>query len=184
MKAWTEAVSTWPDKKRVDLLDYLARATHQWQSGRRSITFGSDDYMRNEFRIALVQQVLRVSLVVDDSDVARLLDTFATHGRWGNVNLLSWPIGMLLRHIERQHKAKPVSDGLRATLIATRITVNGSTNYSSEKERLKLIDRINSILAGPAGEGEVHPVLIKGDDPFVPEVNLSLIHISEPTRPY
>ena len=171
MKAWTEAVSTWPDKKRVDLVDYLARATHQWQSGRRSITFGSDDYMRNEFRIALVQQVLRASLVVDDADAARLLDTFSTHGRWGNANLLSWPIGMLLNHIERQHKAKSVSDALRATLIATRITVNGSTNYSSEKERLKLIDRINMIIAGPAGEGEVHPVLIKGDDPFVPEVN-------------
>ena len=182
LKAWTEAVSMWPDKKRVDLLDYLARATHQWQSGRRSITFGSDDYMRNEFRIALVQQVLRSSLVVDDADVARLLDTFSTHGRWGNVNLLSWPIGLLLTHIERQHKAATPSTALRDTLVKMRIAVEASATYSAEKERLKLIDRINSIIAGPTGEGEVHPVIIKGEDPFVPEVNRAVQAMSPELR--
>ncbi len=171
MKAYTDTVATWSDKKRVDLIDHLARATHQWQNGRTSYTYGSDDHMRNTFRVALMHYVLRTSLILEDEDVARLLDTFSTHGQWGNVNLLSWPIGSLLTQIERQHKGKAASDALRGTLIAMRIAVNAAVSYSSERERLKLIDRINAIIAGPAGEGEVHAVILKGEDPFVPEVN-------------
>ena len=174
-EVYTAEIAPWPDKERVAFIVHLVKACHQYQSGRKTWSTGSMEYIENNIRLDLIQHLLRSKLVLDEGDVKRLFEAFRDHGRYGNASLLNWPMAHFLILIARQHKERTITSGEVEVLKQISAEVRRGGGYQNDRDRQKLLDRVSTILAPIAGEQEnVAPIELLGDDPFVPEVNNAL----------
>ncbi|MBX2979692.1 MAG: DUF4132 domain-containing protein [Flavobacteriales bacterium] len=173
-------VAQWPNGRRIELISVLVRRIHGYHSGRITYSTGDEEYQLVQLMTTMVSSLLRATLVIGDDEAAHLLEVFARHGTWGRPDLLSWPIGLFIAQIERQHKDKPPSSALRATLTALHTRLMQDPTVRS-KEKRKLAERVSTLLIGKDAAA-LKPVILKDSDPFSALVNGSIAALPEDQR--
>ena len=169
LQPYINEVSQWPDKRKVDFIIYcvekirLYHQDHGTSFINNSEPAGQENYIRN----AYISQLFKAKLVMDDDDLERLLTIFAQNKKWNWQNITGWPIAAMLTQVDQQNKIKPASERTIAWLKNVREKIQKIQDYYHEKERLKLTEKIDSILFRATGqEGEVKPTLFLGEDDF------------------
>jgi hypothetical protein len=182
LKAYTERIAKWDDKKKVDLIAHLVKKSDALGRRLGGPFVSTGDHHLQYARKDLLQQLLRSSLELDGEDIARLWQLFGAHGTHGHPGLFNWPIGLFVARIERSLADKAMTSELRATLMKATEAVLQSANYKDYPERSKIVVRLRDLVRGEDAGEEVRPVTIVGEDPFVPMVNEGIAGLSKDLR--
>jgi hypothetical protein len=163
-KVWTENVRNWPDKKKISFILYLLPIIHKYAAGRRS--WSSDDPGQNEHytRSAYITIIFHNKLVMDDDDAINLYHGFTRYRNGDWANIMHWPINLMLNQLEKQRKGKELSPKLISVLENIKKDIKNIEQAYQEKERIKMVEKIDTMLFGPTDENKIKPVKFLGED--------------------
>jgi len=167
LAVYTEVVANWADKKKIAFIIYCVGDISEYNKNRRSFSSADPGRQANEIRQAYVTQLLRTKLIIDDEDLDQLVNAFSQNKKWDWATVNQWPIGPLLNQLVRQYGKSPLSPRMIGTLTGLKNNLSGIKDYSYEKERLKLIEKIDQLIfSASAAPDEVKPTLFLGEDRF------------------
>ncbi|MGV3503469.1 MAG: DUF4132 domain-containing protein [Adhaeribacter sp.] len=155
-----------PADKVAFLLDCIAKI-HRWGKGRRS--FASDDpqYQLYNLRNGFLHYLLKTKLDFAESDWAKIGQAFLACSPHRSSFLYSWPINLFLNQVQKNCKEKEVSDLLREVLTKIKSEVSKESDYSQDKEKIKVCAKIDALLHLPGnGTGAIKPEKFLGKDLF------------------
>ena len=164
-------VKGWPDAKRVDFLIYLIGRIH-YQKQRDAGGWNTDAHQEDVFHKGYLQMLMRMRMEMADADMIRLQSAFIGPRKEDHYYYRFWPLGLFVAQIEKQRSGMDLSQELRAMLTDMQGLLGTKEDVARNKDLLKISTRIDAILFrdGQAPTA-VQPIIITGDDPFVPEVN-------------
>ena len=180
---WTNDVKSWPDKKKVDFILWLVPVIHNYLHGKRSWSSVDPEQQRNNIRQAFLQSIFRNKLQMDDADVDNIYAAFSQYksGDWSVFT--SWPISLMLNQLEKQRKDQPLTPHLKQVLENIRKDIDSVQSYYNEKERMKMIDKIDTILFTKQNSATaIRPARFLGDDPFADFANPIIDQMPETDR--
>ena len=184
LKAYTHKLQPAADKQKAAFIVQAAQAIHNFHINRKSYHSGDKDWVCAQMADALMRHLLKTKLLFDDEDIERISNAFLLQSRYSTDNLFHWPVGMLLTQIEKQLKDRPASLQLLNTLTALRTNAHANTIYGFEKDKTKLLQKIDDILfkTNEANSNSIKPVFFTGDDEFAPYANQSIRDMKDADR--
>jgi hypothetical protein len=163
MPQTTDALQGLTDKDRVQFVVASMKRIHQYYDGKTSHGGSDPEYEKASTAMTLLTQVLKTKLLLDEEDVEMLAHGFMTYRRGGWADLSSWPINLLIAAVERNfekrlpEKAKKSIEAINEGLVKLNRT---------DKDTVKLIDKIDSFLFKASGGNMVRPTFFLGQDRF------------------
>lgn len=177
---WTDNVKNWPDKKKIEFISWLVPAIHNYMHGRRSWSSNEKEQQRHVLRQAYLQALFRNKLLMDDEDVTMLYDLFSKNkiSDWGLFT--SWPIALMLNQLEKQRKDQLIGPSLRLVLEAIKKDINAIKASYQEKERIKMMDKIDAMLFSKAADSStIKPARFLGEDELASFANPAIESMPE-----
>ncbi|MDW3651414.1 MAG: DUF4132 domain-containing protein [Bacteroidia bacterium] len=174
LTAWEEIIKPLSDKEKVAFLFYLCDEIYAYYKLKKR-NYNDNPYRRIYILEAYFKQLFRIKISWEDEEVKRLLSIFMSrqYRNWGN--LFSWPILSFLNQLLKQYKKTSISKELGEYLIHFRKKIDAYQEYQYEKERVKVLDRIDQVLGNKSdGKPTIVPYYLKGNDPLKDKVNLSI----------
>lgn len=169
---YINTVKQWNDKKRIAFVLHSVREICKYEKGRK--VWYSDNPEDHKYSISKVylQQLFKTTLIMDETDIEVLYKAFSKTERRNWALFSDWPVSSMILQIERQYKEKKLSPKIIETLEQMKAELEGISNTYYEKERLKLIERIKSILhRNDSDNSAIKPVLLLGDDELSEYIN-------------
>ena len=177
---WANEVKHWTDKKKISFILWLTETIHNYSKGKRSWTYGDSDQERNTICVAFLQSLFRNKLVMDESDVENIHIVFSKYKVSDWSFYTRWPIALMLKQLENQYKSQTITPFLRKILETIKSEILAVQKHYDEKERLKMIDKIDSILFTNQDEPlAIKPARFLGDDEFAVYANPTLDKMAE-----
>jgi len=170
-KVWSEKVKEWPDNKRVSLLLYLIPKVHEYAKGKRSWSSDNINERLHNTRSAYIYTLLRHKLQIQDEEAVNIFEAFNNYRLADYTNLTHWPVNHFLNQLERQHKGQTIAVPLRTMLEKMKKTISGIQQVYQEKDRIKMIEKIDAILFSSENGKAIKPVKFLGDDPLASFAN-------------
>lgn len=166
---YNDIVLKWDDRKKIDFIIFCVEQIPK--NNLKRTTLSSDDifYQNNYICEGFVDHLLKTKLAIDENNFSQLVQTFSTNKKW-ETSVMQWPVALLLTQVERQYKNKEITNGIIESLNKIKQQIQ-SPEAGAEKERIKLIERIDSLLFKAQNGGEVKPVLFLGNDQFTSYAN-------------
>ncbi len=181
-KVWVEQVKKWPDNKKVRLLLYLVPKVHEFAKNKRSWSSDNVNERIHSTRSAYIHSLLRHKLHMDDVEAVNIYDSFQRYQLADYANLTHWPLNLFLNQLEKQRKGQTISAPLRTMLEAMKKAINEIQQAYQEKERIKMIEKIDAMLFSSANSEAVKPVRFLGVDPLATFANPMIEQITEAER--
>lgn len=167
---YSDEVAKWPDKKRIEFAIYCLLRIHKFNADRKGISSADPAYQSYGIAEAYLGQLFKAKLRMDEADIERLCRSFAEYNKWTYSDISHWPIGALLHQIGQQYKQGQLSQNLISTLTLLKDELNKIKDHG-EKEKLKLLNKLDTILFEPKDENDVKPSLFSGEDDFATYAN-------------
>lgn len=161
--SWTEVVKHWPDKQKIDFVCWLVPAIVA-NRNQDSWSWGDKTQEKNSIREAFVKHLFRSKLNMDPGDVSMLYHCFRSNAHLYHGVFSAWPVNQMVNQVEQQYKGGALPEELRNTLQLLKDDLGNDKNYYQEKERIKLVSKIDSLLFAGAPAGAVKPSRFLGDD--------------------
>ena len=172
ISVYTQDVANWDDKKKIDFIIYCLHQINQYQKGRRGYSNTDKAYQDNEVRVAYLSQLFKTKLAIDDQDLERILLAFNQNKKWDWAALNQWPVSTLLNQLTRQYGKSGISEKMVELLNGLKLTVQQINQSYFEKEKLKLIEKIDQLIfSSTESPQKVKPTLFLGDDAFSAHAN-------------
>jgi hypothetical protein len=163
---WTEEVKNWPDKKKISFILWLVSRVHEFMKGRRSWSSADKEQQRHTIRNAYLQIIFRNKLLMDDEDAVQIFETFIRYRVSDWAGFTTWPVGLFLNQLEKQRKGLPVSSKLESMLINMKVAISDVKMTYEEKERIKMVEKIDALLFSSKHSNAVKPAKFLGEDPL------------------
>lgn len=178
-KVWSEKVKEWPDNKRVRFLLYLVPKVHEF--GKRRSSWNSNDIKvrLHNTRNAYIFTLLRHKLLIQDEEAVNIFEAFSHYRFAGYSNLLHWPLNHFLNQLERQNKGRTLSGPLRTMLESMKSAISQKQGVYQEKDRIKMVEKIEAMLFNSENGKLLKPVKFLGDDPLASFANPMIEQIPE-----
>jgi hypothetical protein len=173
--AWTDDVKNWPDKEKIRFVLYLVPVINKYLKGKKTWSSEDVDLRYNNVRHSYVQIIFRHKLNIDDEDAPLLYQVFVQNndGHWAGI--MNWPVGLLINQIEKQYKGQVLSTSMRNTLEQFKQSVGEANNRYDDKERIKMIDKIDALLFVQNESGiAIKPARFLGNDAFAEMANADI----------
>jgi len=165
----TKSLLILTDKQKVEFILTSVNRSRDYLRGRTS--FISSDGMFSKIRVLeeFSNYLLRSKLTLDEADVKQFGEAFIKP-RSESHNITSWPIGLLIKQVEKNFPKVENHPAVVDVLQKIRVEIDKSNQR--DKDTLKLIDKVDSLLFKAKNqEGAIKPVLFLGEDPFVKHAN-------------
>ena len=177
-----DIVLLWPDKKRIDFMLYCIKLLDNHSKIKTKFHHYSSE--KNYSQIGLVESylnyLLKVKLTMDEEDIERIMDAFINNKIHAHSNLFSWPIALFINQIDKQYRGSILSERMKQNLVLIVDQLKKENNTYYEKEKLKLVEKLEVILHGSDNPmGSIKPVSFLGDDEFTDYANHSIQSLSE-----
>jgi Domain of unknown function (DUF4132) len=131
----------------------------------------------------LINTILRSKLTIDANEISLLIKSFIKHYPNEFPIFNFWPINNLVNQIEKQFKSKKLSDVVAFELNRLKDEVNVADNSYFEKEKVKIISKIDNLLfTSKQGEITVKPFTFQGKDDFSKIGNQQIKLFSDPEK--
>lgn len=171
LSVYQEGVVKWADAQKVHFIHFLLKNITSYDS-----KYGYDaknlKYQKLRFQEAYLQHLFRAKLIMSEVEVVGLIELFLQKDRYNNNNVLNWPIGLMLNQVEKQYSGKVLGEDFKKTLQTPKTHLESVKAYYQEKERLKMIGKLEVLLQ--TGEGDkpsVIPTRFLGNDEFAKYAN-------------
>ena len=177
---WKNEIRQWSDKDKVRFVLWLIPAIHHFQKGRTTWSSSDLDQQYHSIQQAYLQTLFRNKLLMDDDDIVQLYEAFNDHtvGDWASFT--GWPVGLMLNQIEKQRKGQSHSPQLKKVLQAFRDSINAVKTGYNEKDRIKMMEKIDSILFGSVVDAAtVKPARLLGEDRLADFINPAIERMNE-----
>lgn len=171
VSVYTEQVAHWDDKKKIDLIVYcLAKINDHAKAG---VGFSSSDigYQNNAIREAYLSQLFKTKLFIDEADLDKLITAFTENKKWHSATLNQWPVNSLLSQLDRQYGKTGLSEKMMRSLDQLKNELEKINQIYYEKEKLKLIEKIDQLVFNAKETDQVKPTLFLGTDAFSAHAN-------------
>lgn len=156
----------WSDKRKVDFILYCIEETQAEINAREHIfryNWGQGLVME-----AYVRYLLLSALIIEDQAIENIVDAICIYPRL----IQHWPVSSFLTQIEKQYKSRTPSTIVAKSLEKLNINISKTEYIYTEKEKLKLVARINRIIEGLDGNGPViKKIHFLGNDEFADYAN-------------
>jgi len=177
---YTIEVKGWSDKKKVDFIVYQIVKTDEYSKDKGGYSSNDIDHQKLWLREGYIKQLLKTKLLLDETDIARLIAAFIQNRRYGSDTILGWPIKYGISLIERQLKLQKLSSGMITSLNDLKSALQKIHNPYYAKEKLKLIERLNRIVFIDQNKGGgFKKTLFLGEDDFSVFANLQIESLPE-----
>lgn len=170
-KVWSDQVKEWPDNKRVNFLLYLVPKVHEFAKGRRSWSSDNVNDRLHYIRSAYIPTLLRHKLLMQDDDAVKIFDAFIKYRLADYANLTYWPVNLFLNQLEKQYKNRSIAAPVRTMLEKLKKAITEIQHSYQEKDRIKMMEKIDLMLFSSENNGAVKPVKFLGDDPLASFAN-------------
>ncbi|GGK66810.1 DUF4132 domain-containing protein [Rufibacter glacialis] len=166
LNVFTERIINLPADEKVAFILECITVTHQWYKGKSSFSTSDKDYLKIEIRGLFLHQLLRTKLALSEQDIEVISQQFIDYRKshWGTIH--DWPLANFLTQVERNFKGATLTSTSKTTLLNLRDVLAGIENGYYEKERAKLIERIDKLLHTGEGEASIKPTYFLGYDDF------------------
>ena len=171
---WTTQVKDWPDQKKIRLIQFLVPRIHAFATKKNNWNHEDRETHLYNIELAYVQLLFRHKLEMNEEETVALGQLFLHHQPRRSADFTQWPLGFFFNQLERQRKGQVLSASLRELLEEIKRTLSGLQDAYGEKERIKMIEKVDGMLFIPAGEGSVKPAKFLGADSFAQMANPSL----------
>lgn len=178
-------IAQWPDEQRVKFIVYCVIQVYEYNKGRRSWSGEDVADQCNIMRLGYVDHLFKAKILLRDDEVRLLYDTFSQNERWSGAGFHRWPVSGLIQQIERQYKGceNDISGYLSETLRQFRQKIAAVSDYYYEKDKLKLLERIDGLLhRSKEGTEAVKPTLFADGDEFATYANAAIRQQPEPEK--
>ncbi|MBK6275319.1 MAG: hypothetical protein IPF58_11795 [Saprospirales bacterium] len=120
-------------------------------------------------------------MIVNDDDIAIIHNAVILNYNKDFAPFFSyWPYQSFFNQIQNQFKGKEISETLKTTLNSIKSDLEQPSNVYYNKDKLKLIEKIDSILFQSSNEiNIVKPTLFLGDDDFSEFANKIIERLNE-----
>lgn len=167
-KIWSENVKEWPDKKKVNFILWLIPVIHQYV-GKPSWSAEDRNMRIYGVRLSYVRLLFRSKLILEDVDAAKIGDAFVQNSSAASSimysGIMQWPVNHFINQLSSQKKSQPISFELATMLQALKKKILDVQGVYEEKERLKLIDKIDGLLfLNGADNGSIKSAKFLGND--------------------
>ena len=180
-KTVAEQLLPLPDKQKIAFLLYAINAIDKYH--RTTAGHDQEKWIKKYITDATLRYLLKTKLSIDEEDFISLAENFMSHTMYGNGTLTEWPVGLLLNQAEKQWKQHGQSASARQTLQQMRAKLDAQKIHSHEKDRVKLLEKIDSLLFQPGSAGStVKPTFFPGADGFARYANEQLQQMPETSR--
>ena len=172
------------DKQKVAFIIQAPREIHDYHKNRSSISTDDKRWQYTYMWDAFMRHLLKSKLILEDADIEGIVNTFSNYNRWSS-GITQWPVGSLINQVEKQLKQRPLSNSLRETLTKLRSQVDLLKNSGTEKEKAKLLEKIDTLLFVPGtDENVVKPTHFPAADDFGKFANERINTVSPEERNY
>lgn len=182
LSGYQEWVSKWTDAQKVAFIVYAGKRlkAHQKKIGNHGNFHNGTGSNESWMARAFVNQLLKTKILLEDADIAQIYSVFI-HKNQGSFGwYFGWSLSTFLNLIANNHKQKPVSAALQATLRQIKGDIEAQRQLSEDKERTKLIAKIDGLLFQTTeGGSAVKPVRFMGEDAFAEHANPFLDNLSD-----
>lgn len=138
-------------------------------------TAGELGTKKRHFQNQYLQQLFRAKLVLNDDDVHSLYELFLKNKCYHlHDDILSWPIGSMVNQLTKQYKEKHTGEELKNTLQNLKAHLESFSASYREKEKLKIIEKIDEILFKNQEIVKVRPTRFLGTDDFAHYANAKI----------
>jgi len=167
LSVYTQEVANWPDKKKIEFIIYCLNENSKYNKKNTSYSSNDKAGQEKDVRLAYTAQLFKTKLAIDDHDMERILQVFAQNKNWNYTVFYQWPVTALINQLARQYGKSGVSEKMIELLNDFKLKIQQIDQVYWEKERLKLIEKIDQLIFGSTASPEtVKPTLFLGDDPF------------------
>jgi hypothetical protein len=163
-KVWSEKIKEWPDNKRVRFLLYLVPKVHEFAKGKRSWSSENVNERLHNVRNAYINTLLRHKLLMQDEEAVNIFEAFIKYRSSDFADLSQWPINLFLNQLEKQHKDRNIDAPLRTMLETMKKAISEIQQSYQEKDRIKMMEKIDAMLFSSENSKAVKPVKFLGDD--------------------
>lgn len=181
-KVWSENVKDWPDKKKISFILYMLPQIHKFAAGRRSWSSDNHQEKLHHVKSAYVYIIFRNKLQMDDEDAANIYNGFVQYRSGDWAHFTHWPINLFLNQLEKQRKGQTISPLLRKVLEEMKKAIGAVEMQYQEKERIKMMEKIDAMLFMSENSNTVKPVKFLGEDPLADFANPMIEQMPEAER--
>jgi len=175
-----DVVLAWPDKKKVDFILYCINLLDNHSKAKISNYSSDKNYKEIGLVESYVNYLFKVKLSMDEDDVEGFSNAFVSNKKHSHGNIFSWPIALMINQIDKQYKGTLLSEKMKQNLLFLVSELKKETNSYYEKDKLKLVEKLEGILHGSNNPGgSIKPVSFLGEDEFTEYANQSIKSLGE-----
>jgi hypothetical protein len=157
----------WSNQKKLDFVIYCIQKVQGYNQKTNNWSYKDTNYQKHAIRQAYLKHLFKTKLTFVDTDINRFQELLSQVQQWDWNVLNTWPFASFIRQLEVQYKDAVLSELFIESLTAIKNYIGKINNSYYEKEKLKLIERIDSLLfQSHQKEGKVKPAKFLGEDPF------------------
>lgn len=181
---WAQDVKLWPDKKKINFVEWLVTGIRQHYDGQYHYTFGDPKSEKNAVKEAFLKVIFRNKLRMEPEDVKHIYTLFQS-SLINNLGVLSsWPLTQFINQVERQYKGKALPKLLIQTFQLAINDMKADSTYYGEKTRIKLVEKLEGLLFNDHhGAAGIKPCLFLGDDRLASCANPKLKSMPQQEQP-
>jgi hypothetical protein len=184
LDSYKNVVALWADKKRVDFTIHLVAEINKVWSKNGTSSSTDLEQQKHSVRFGYVNQLFKAKLVMEDTDIKNIWESLLQNKKWDFFALHRWPVGSILNQIQNQYKNAELSPLLKETLIKIKTDIKVIDNPYYEKDRLKLIEKIDALIFKSENENQVKPTSFLGKDDFSDYANQVVSELNETDRAF
>jgi hypothetical protein len=171
------------DKEKLAFIVYCVQKISSFYKDRKSFSSDELEYQLSSISQNFVSHLVKTKLDLDEKDITLLTDAFLSNGRYAVQNIFHWPISLLVTHIGKSVSKNNLTELLKANLLKIKNAASDKESAYYDKERVKLIEKIDKILfEAENGKDVVKPIFFPGKDDFADYANDIIKNIPENER--
>ncbi|PJJ80036.1 DUF4132 domain-containing protein [Mucilaginibacter auburnensis] len=164
-------VVNWDDKKKIDFIIYCIVEIAKFYREIKSYSSSDENWQKIAVAEAYLAQLFKTKLTINEDDLKRLIEAFLQNKKWDWAALNRWPVLAMINQLSRQYK-NGVPEGMLEPLTDIKNVFEKITDHYLQKEKLKIIEKINALLfTSIAQPEEIKPTLFLGEDRFAMYAN-------------
>ena len=173
LKSYQELMKN-SDKMKVDFLLNCILIKYKEDAKKNS------DYQTIHILGELINNIIKSKIRIEDFEIDLIIKEFIEKSSESQPFFNYWPINNFVNQIQKQIKTRPISDLLIVALNNLKEEVNLYDISYFEKEKVKIINKINDILnVSIEGEKTFKPVLFLSKDSFSDFANNQIKNFNE-----
>jgi hypothetical protein len=167
-------------KQKVSFILQAIAAIDNFTKTKSYYSSDDKDYRIRQIAGDFMNLFLKTKLVLDETDIIALMDAFSANKKYNHGSLLQWPLLPFLNQVKRNVPEMVISPLLSTAIKAFRQIVADIPDAYHQKDRAKLLNRLDEILFKHEGDPQkIKPTYFPGEDEFAQHANETVQNLKE-----